>query len=91
MELKKSRTWNAMDVRSMCIREKFYTFGDCEDYSKMLDYVDSHKEPDDLDIYLVAKNILNHTMPALQQTIENIMYILANDVIVYSYEVDMSK
>ena len=91
MELKKSRTWDAMSVRNMCVREDFYTRGDCADYKQMLDFVESHKEPDDLDIYLVAKNILIHTNPELQQTIDNIMYILANDVITYFYEVDLSK
>lgn len=91
MELKKSRAWNAMDVRNMCVREGFYTCGYCGDYKKMLDFVESHKEPDDLDIYLVAKDILTYTDPTLQQTIENIMYILANDVIKYFYEIDMLK
>lgn len=91
MKLKKSRTWDAMSVRNMCVREDFYTHGDCADYKQMLDFVESHKEPDDLDIYLVAKNILNHTNPAFEQTVDNIMYILANDVIVYFYEVDLSK
>lgn len=91
MELKKSRTWDAMDVRNMCVREGFYTHGDCGDYKKMLDFVNSHKEPDDLDIYLVAKDILTYTDEALEQTVENIMFILANDVITYFYEIDMTK
>lgn len=91
MLIKKSRSWSAMDVRNMCIREKFYTCGDSYDYANMLDFVDNHKDPDDLDVYLVAKNILTHTNPELQQTVNNIMYILANDVINYFYDVDLSK
>lgn len=88
MEIKKNSAWSAMDVRSMCIREKFYTCGDCTAYSKMLDYVDEHRDnPDDVDIWLVATDILEHTSKDQGQTIENIMYILANDVITYFYEV----
>lgn len=92
MEIKKSRAWSAMDVRSMCIRENFYTCGDCTAYMKMLDYVEEHKkDPEDMDIYLVANDILNHTSRELEQTVENIMFLLANDVIRYFYTVEYSE
>ena len=77
-----------MDVRNMCIRENFYTCGNCEEYNKMLDYVFNHKNPELTDIYNVAKDILEHTDKELQQTIENIMFILANDVIRYFHEIE---
>lgn len=92
MKIKMNRVWNAADVRSMCIREKFYTCGNCEDYSQMLEYVDTHRNiSEDFDIYAVARDILIHTDKELEQTVENIMYILANDVIKYFYEVEYSE
>lgn len=88
IEIKKIAAWSDMDVRDMCIKEGFYTRGDCRDYKNILDYVNNHNQPDDLDVYIVAENILNHTSTELGQTVENIMYILANDVIKYFYEVE---
>ncbi len=92
MKIKASRVWDSMDVRSMCIRENFYTRGSCDDYSKMLEYVETHSaDPSDFEIYAVANNILNHTSKELGQTVENIMYILVNDVIRHFYNIEYSE
>ena len=92
MDIKMTKNWSANDVRMMCIREGFYTEGTNEDYTKMLEFVDEHSEnPEDIHIYAVADSILMHTSKAKGQTLENIMYILANDVIKYFYEVEFSE
>ena len=91
MNIKTTKTWSSWDVRNMCVRENFYTCGNNEDYSKMLDYVNEHKNPEDMDIYIVAKDILKHTDENLCQTMENIMFILANDVVKYFYNIELEK
>ncbi len=52
------------DVRSMCIRYDFYTCGDCKDYMHMLNDLcgGSHRrEVSDLDIEMVARDIVSHS------------------------------
>ena len=88
MEIKSVRVWDIEGVRAMCIRENFYTAGCCSDYGKMLNMVTEHQNPSDYDIYMVAKDILDHTNVDLKQTVENIMYLLINDVIKTCYTVE---
>lgn len=84
------KTWSASAVRSMCIRMERYTRGDCEAYSKMLEFVDTH-EPTIENIEQVAWDIVRHSdMTAYgmedEECVEGIMFDLANDCIIYSFE-----
>lgn len=88
MEIKLTKGWNSDAVREMCMKHGFFTKGTVEEYHKMLNYVDNHSEnPEDTQIYAVADNILAHTDENLEMTVENIMFLLANHAIWYSYEV----
>lgn len=71
------RFWSAMDVRALCIKNDLYTRGDNEAYSDMLAYV-STNNPTTEDLYMVAKNICDHSKG---QSVSNIMFMLENDVV----------
>lgn len=65
----------ASDVRAMCIRYDFYTCGDNEDYSKMLDKCNTDEATPEL-IEELACDIVNHS------DVDN------NEFLVSSYESD---
>ena len=54
------RTWGSNSVRDICIKLGWYTNGDSDDYSNLLDFVDSHK-PTDRNINRVVEDIFNHS------------------------------
>ena len=91
-------TWNADRVRRMCIEHNFYTMGDCEAYDKMLNMVDGCHERMSRDlIENVAIDIANHTERQYfsqdadedyKLNIENIIYLLLNEAIIYRVERD---
>ena len=54
------RTWSSNSVRDICIKLGWYTNGDSDDYSNLLDFVDSHK-PTDRNINWVVEDIFNHS------------------------------
>lgn len=85
-EITTTRHWSMEDVRSACVRNKFYTQGTCEQYDAMLDYVDG-AEPTPENIYIVAKNICEHSE---NQTITNIMFILEREAVITLYFLDGS-
>lgn len=90
MQITSTRTWDAMDMIDMCVKNNLYTCGNRMDYDKMLDYVGQHENPEDMDIYLVASDILQHTDESMEHTIETIMYLVANQVIRYLYDIEYS-
>ena len=55
------RVWNCDAVREACIKFGWYTCGNCDDYSNMLGFVDSHK-PTDRNISIVIEDIFNHSV-----------------------------
>lgn len=80
------KEWTPEDIRNLCIARGLYTKGTKEEYESMLQYVQSHN-PFSLDIeYTVARDILDHTDPETNQTIENIMFLIGNKVITRVYE-----
>lgn len=79
----KMQQWNSSDIRSLCIREDWYTKGDCVEYSTMLKYVDEHPCTD-LNVYIVARDICEHTE---DQTISNIMFCIAHHCIYTFYDI----
>ena len=84
-----SRHWSAASVRQVCIDNDLYTCGDNDDYEAMLDFV-NHAYPDVENLYLVAKNILDHSRSG-DQTITNIMFVLENDVVKTTFEINESE
>ena len=82
----RNRSWYADRVRQACIRNDLYTRGDNAAYSKMLDFVDNN-EPTSRTLYLVAKDIFEHSK---DQTITNVMFILEREAVITTFEIDGS-
>ncbi len=80
----RNRIWGYETVRQACIRNDLYTRGDNEAYSKMLEFVEK-VEPTTKAVYTVAKDIADHSK---NQTITNVMYILENEAILTTFEID---
>lgn len=57
----RKRFWHSEDVRCFCISRNLYTKGDCESYSRMLDYVREHELPTMEDVEKVVTDILFHS------------------------------
>lgn len=83
-EITVNRHWNVADLREACIRNNLYTRGTNEDYDHMFDHVRLFY-PDFEALYLVAKDIYDHSV---DQTITNIMYIIENEVVRTTFELD---
>ena len=83
-KITEKKVWTASDVRSACIRNSLYTRGDNEDYGHMLDWV-SRLYPNTENLYFIAEDIQKHSKG---QTVSNIMYILANEVVKTCYEIE---
>ena len=84
-EITETVKWSSSDIRSMCIKNDWYTAGDVKAYSKMLDFVEEN-EPTKLNIWKVAKDILEHSSDE-DLYVEAIMFIIANDVVKTFFEV----
>ena len=85
-EIREEKKWWSSEIRNMCIENGWYTAGDIKAYSDMLEFVEEH-EPTTDNIFRVAADILEHTSPDEQQTIENIMFVIANDVVKTFFEI----
>ena len=84
-EITKTPNWTSDNVRRACIRNELYTLGDSESYLSMLEKVDVIKTPSDIGVYIIAKDIAEHSEG---QTVSNVMYILANEAIFYTFALD---
>lgn len=82
--IKANRHWNVDSVRTACIRNRLYTCGDCEDYEHMFSWV-RRLYPDTDNIYFIAQDIAKHSD---RQTISNVMYILENEAVTTTFEID---
>lgn len=83
MKIYEDKIWSGLDVQKVCIRHELYTLGDNEAFRAMLTTVD-HKKPTTKNIYLVAKDIKEHSR---NNTIENIMYILSKEAVSRFYDI----
>lgn len=83
--IKEDRTWSATDVRQICISENLYTKGDNADYTKMLNFIGTHK-PTKANIQKIAEDILNHSKTDLNLC--SLMYLIYNKVQLFCYECD---
>lgn len=79
-----NRLFFSDSVRNLCIRENWYTAGDCKDYDAMLRYVDENNGTLEA-IKYVAEDIYNHSTSSewdgysKQDILENIAFHLVND------------
>lgn len=85
MTFRERRTWSADRVRSMCIRNDYYTKGCNDEYCDMLATVDSVSPTTD-NIYMIALDISKHSEMERYgykwndaEAIEGIMFNLVND------------
>jgi len=84
MKITANRFWNTQQVRQACINNDLYTRGSNEDYIEMFDMV-RELEPTTENLYLVAKNIADHSA---NQPITNVMFILENEAVFTTFEID---
>ena len=77
--------WSVDSVRAACIRNNLYTMGTNSQYSAMLDRVARVDNPSDFGILVAAEDIAAHSE---DQTVTNVMYILANEAVFYTFELD---
>ena len=84
MKITANRFWNTQQVRQACINNDLYTKGSNEDYIEMFDMV-RELEPTTENLYLVAKNIADHSA---NQPITNVMFILENEAVFTTFEID---
>lgn len=87
MKIIETNIWRSSDVRSLCIREGFYTCGDCVSYQSMLNFVDTHK-PTKNNIYKVAADIYNHSNEDDNWNVETIMFYIRREVVCTFYELE---
>lgn len=83
-EIKTVRKWDSGSVRNVCVKNGLYTRGNNEEYTRMLDEVNL-SEPTTECIYLIAKDITEHSV---EQTVSNVMFLLANQAVTTFYELD---
>lgn len=74
--------WSSEYVRRACIRNDLYTIGDSGSYLRMLSDVDNNPNPSDFALFIIAKDIADHSE---NQTVSNVMYILANEAVWYTF------
>lgn len=85
MKITRTPHWDMVSVRDVCIKNDLYTCGDYEEYEEMLNMVANNPNPSDFDIYMIAQDIANHSE---YQTTTNVMFLLANGAIRYTFEID---
>jgi hypothetical protein len=78
-------SWTVDDVRALCVRMNWYDAGTFQEYRNMLMRVE-RVMPTPGNIYLVARDILEHTSDKFQY-VENVMYELNRNAVRRSYEV----
>lgn len=93
MKINEKKYWGMSEVRSMCIKHRFYTAGDCEAYGKMLNFVSNHK-PTTNNIYKVATDIFEHSDIDLDrygcdrnEMIQAIMFDIHKECVSVLYEI----
>ena len=86
-KIREIREWSSNSVRAMCIKHELYTRGDNEAYSKMLNYVNAHKEPTLEDMANVASDIIAHS--DYEGEMADMMFNLGNEAITAFYDVEV--
>lgn len=92
MRIHEEKVWSLNKVRLMCINHNYYTCGDNEDYSKMLNFVSTH-QPTKMNIYKVAKDIVKHSDlegygQSETENIEGVMFDISAEAVSTHYQVE---
>jgi hypothetical protein len=82
--MKETRKISMSDVRTECIKNNWYTNGDCEAYDNMLTFVNSLEHATTNDLEKIATDIKEHSTTDCE--IEDIMFGLANDCCITVFE-----
>lgn len=85
-EIREEKKWWSSEIRNMCIANDWYTAGTVKEYSDMLEFVEEH-EPTTENIYKVAADIYMHTSVNVDKDLENMMFVIANDVVKTFFEI----
>ena len=75
--MKETRMISMYDVRTECIKNNWYTNGDCEAYDNMLTFINGLKYATTDDLETIATDIKEHS--TTDDEIETIMFVLANN------------
>lgn len=84
-QIVRTPNWSAASVRKACIKNDLFTIGDSKSYDRMLADVSNNPNPSDFGLFIIAKDIAEHSE---NQTVSNVMYILANDAVWYTFTLD---
>lgn len=75
---------NASMIRSLCIKQNWYTDGTCRQYDNLLSYCDDHMALDEEALDFIAWDIYNHSTNfdysySGEENVENIKHYILND------------
>lgn len=87
--IEETKSWHPERVRQCCIENDWYTCGNNQEYSAMLDFVRDSK-PTIENVFTAAKDIYDHSdfdsrYDAEDEVIEAIMFHLNREAVVTSY------
>ena len=84
-EIKEVCKWDSEEIRSLCIRQRYYTRGNIESYSSMLEFV-RENEPTLENMYWVAVDIVDHSDDFMID-VEHVMFLISHEVVGRFYEI----
>lgn len=79
-------------IRKMCIDRNLYTRGNNEDYSRMLNFA-ANTDVTMENLFAIADDIAKHSDLNVygctyRESVENFIYVLANDCVVRGFEIE---
>ena len=91
-KIEATKVWSMHEVRSMCIKNGYYTCGDNEAYRKMLEFVNTHK-PTTENIYKVAVDIVAHSDLSVEgvddvEMVEGMMFDISEECVRTHYRIN---
>lgn len=87
--MKETRKLYSTDVRKLCIENKWYTKGTCDEYEKMFNYINSCEDFKTENIVYVAKDIKDHS--DTEQDITSFCFELARICYCFFFEEEEEK
>ena len=84
-DLKLTIRTDSLMIRSLCIKERYYTNGTISEYEKLLAFVDEHKYLNKKNLEWIAQDILDHSC-YFDETKENIKFKILNDAFYIIHE-----
>ena len=79
-------------IRKMCIARYLYTRGNCEDYSRMLNFA-RYADVTTENLIKIAQDIAEHSNLqaygcSYRESVENLIYVLANECVWRDYVIE---